>query len=269
MSTATHNKKILSDEDDDSDDMGSNKPQTKPNKKRKRNAIKRFDDEQHATNTNTATAAIASKDTPQLEDNDDTDDKEKKKIKREKKTKPKATPKKKAPLDLDRQCGVLIAPLMNPCTRSLTCKIHAMGAKRAVEGRTQPFNELLAAYQKKGIGRPQVPAGSTSSQASQHAHQQKSSSGKANIHKQQQQQQAIDDDSSNNAAIDSDEETETIRMAIEQNRPNPLGCRQVYYVRRKREYHKLRDILLEAITPKVNPSTSTASTTTNTTTTST
>lgn len=44
---------------------------------------------------------------------------------------------------------------MNPCTRSLTCKIHAMGAKRAVEGRTQPFNELLAAYQKKGIGRPQ------------------------------------------------------------------------------------------------------------------
>lgn len=60
-----------------------------------------------------------------------------------------------APLDLDRQCGVLIAPLMNPCTRSLTCKIHAMGAKRAVEGRTQPFNELLAAYQKKGIGRPQ------------------------------------------------------------------------------------------------------------------
>jgi hypothetical protein len=30
-----------------------------------------------------------------------------------------------------------------------------MGAKRAVEGRSQPFNELLAAYQKKGIGRPQ------------------------------------------------------------------------------------------------------------------
>lgn len=60
-----------------------------------------------------------------------------------------------APLDLDRQCGVLISPNNNPCMRSLTCKIHAMGAKRAVEGRTHPFNELLAAYQKKGIGRPQ------------------------------------------------------------------------------------------------------------------
>ncbi|KAG1081136.1 hypothetical protein G6F42_023062 [Rhizopus arrhizus] len=131
-----------------------------------------------------------------------------------------------------------------------------MGAKRAVEGRTQPFNELLAAYQKKGIGRPQVPAGGTSNQASQHAQQQKAVSSKLNTHK---QQQAIDDDHSNNAAIDSDEETETIRMAIEQNRPHPLGCRQVYYVRRKREYHKLRDILLEAITPKVNPSTATTS----------
>lgn len=50
--------------------------------------------------------------------------------------------------------------------------------------------------------------------------------------------------------IDSDEETEHVRMAIEQSRPWPLGKKQVYYARRKREYHKLRDILLEAITPK-------------------
>jgi hypothetical protein len=183
-----------------------------------------------------------------------------------------------------------------------------MGAKRAVEGRTQPFNELLAAYQKKGIGRPQgifvnymifsgknlnyyfvVPVGAVGSknnQTSQHGHQQsqqqkllstksnvnqqqqKSLSTKSNVNQQQQQQQqqqqnAVEDDNTNITAIDSDEETENVRMAIEQNRPNPLGCRQVYYVRRKREYHKLRDILLEAITPKVNPSTSTTSTTNN------
>lgn len=56
---------------------------------------------------------------------------------------------------MDRQCGVIITPNNHPCTRSLTCKIHAMGAKRSVEGRSQPFNDLLAAYQKKGIGRPQ------------------------------------------------------------------------------------------------------------------
>jgi hypothetical protein len=29
-----------------------------------------------------------------------------------------------------------------------------MGAKRAVEGRSQPYDVLLAAYQKKSIGRP-------------------------------------------------------------------------------------------------------------------
>lgn len=30
-----------------------------------------------------------------------------------------------------------------------------MGAKRAVAGRSQPYDLLLAAYQKKAIGRPQ------------------------------------------------------------------------------------------------------------------
>jgi SCA7, zinc-binding domain len=30
-----------------------------------------------------------------------------------------------------------------------------MGAKRAVVGRSQPYDVLLAAYQKKSIGRPQ------------------------------------------------------------------------------------------------------------------
>lgn len=41
-----------------------------------------------------------------------------------------------------------------PCTRSLTCKSHSMGAKRSVDGRSQPYDVLLAAYQKKSIGRP-------------------------------------------------------------------------------------------------------------------
>lgn len=52
--------------------------------------------------------------------------------------------------------------------------------------------------------------------------------------------------------IDSDEETENVRMAIEQSKPIPLGTKQLFYVRRKRKYFKLRDILLEAITPKQN-----------------
>lgn len=59
-----------------------------------------------------------------------------------------------APLDLDKQCGVIQGQNNLPCTRSLTCKSHSMGAKRAVEGRSQPYDVLLQAYQKKSIGRP-------------------------------------------------------------------------------------------------------------------
>lgn len=43
---------------------------------------------------------------------------------------------------LDTHCAV---PLESgePCTRSLTCKIHGVGKKRAVPGRSQPFDSLL------------------------------------------------------------------------------------------------------------------------------
>lgn len=53
--------------------------------------------------------------------------------------------------------------------------------------------------------------------------------------------------------IDSDEETESVRVAIEQTKPIPLGTKQLFYVGRKRKYYKLRDILLDAITPKDSP----------------
>lgn len=51
-------------------------------------------------------------------------------------------------IDLEKQCGVLL-PNGNLCSRSLTCKSHSMGAKRAVPGRSQPYDILLAHYQKK------------------------------------------------------------------------------------------------------------------------
>ena len=63
-------------------------------------------------------------------------------------------PKVKAPVDVEKQCGV---PLEKGgmCARSLTCKSHAMGAKRAVAGRSMPYDILLAAYQKKNQARQQ------------------------------------------------------------------------------------------------------------------
>ena len=67
--------------------------------------------------------------------------------------KPKA-PKPKGPVDVERQCGV-ITPNGVPCARSLTCKSHSMGAKRAVPGRSLPYDMLLAAYQKKNQAKQQ------------------------------------------------------------------------------------------------------------------
>jgi hypothetical protein len=52
--------------------------------------------------------------------------------------------KPKTPVDLERQCGVLL-PNGQPCARSLTCKSHTVTAKRAVLGRSTNFDTLLAA----------------------------------------------------------------------------------------------------------------------------
>ena len=81
-------------------------------------------------------------------------DKEPKK-KKLKKDEPKIkVPKPKGPVDVEKQCGV---PLPNgaQCARSLTCKSHSMGAKRAVPGRSLPYDMLLQAYQKKNQAKQQ------------------------------------------------------------------------------------------------------------------
>ncbi|GJJ11111.1 hypothetical protein Clacol_005342 [Clathrus columnatus] len=48
----------------------------------------------------------------------------------------------KGPIDYDRQCGVINDKGL-PCSRSLTCKSHSMGAKRAVGGRSRLYDDLL------------------------------------------------------------------------------------------------------------------------------
>lgn len=75
----------------------------------------------------------------------------KKKKKEEVKAK---TGKPKGPVDVEKQCGVLL-PDGKQCARSLTCKSHSMGAKRAVPGRSLPYDMLLAQYQKKNQAKQQ------------------------------------------------------------------------------------------------------------------
>uniref|UniRef100_A0A1B6KLG6 SCA7 domain-containing protein n=1 Tax=Graphocephala atropunctata TaxID=36148 RepID=A0A1B6KLG6_9HEMI len=55
----------------------------------------------------------------------------------------KHAPIKKREYDPDKHCGVVTAETMKPCTWSLTCKSHPMSLRRAVTGRSKPFDQLL------------------------------------------------------------------------------------------------------------------------------
>lgn len=48
--------------------------------------------------------------------------------------------------DPNKHCGVLMVETLKPCTRSLTCKAHALSLRRTVEGRAKPFDTLLAEH---------------------------------------------------------------------------------------------------------------------------
>ncbi|WWC72211.1 uncharacterized protein I206_106173 [Kwoniella pini CBS 10737] len=52
------------------------------------------------------------------------------------------------PINLDKQCGVINDKSL-PCARSLTCKTHTVGAKRAVQGRTRPYDELYLEWMRE------------------------------------------------------------------------------------------------------------------------
>jgi len=71
--------------------------------------------------------------------------------KKQRKTSTKATdrrslPSKERELDLEKHCAVWIADVNKACTRSLTCKAHSLTLRRAVQGRSRPFDELLAEH---------------------------------------------------------------------------------------------------------------------------
>jgi len=76
-------------------------------------------------------------------DGDDVDDPSEPSKKKTKVTKGRT----KGPVDYDKQCGVINDKGL-PCSRSLTCKAHSMGAKRAVQGRSKPYDELLLEWNR-------------------------------------------------------------------------------------------------------------------------
>ena len=134
--------------------------------------------------------------------------------------KAKATAKPKGPVDVEKQCGV---PLANGamCARSLTCKSHAMGAKRAVPGRSLPYDKLLAQYQKKNQAKQQKAALASAA--------------------------PLADDLRDAGPVDSDEERNAVMAALLRAAPRPLDVRPRVSVRARYSNVRLREMLAGAM----------------------
>ncbi|CAG8445993.1 4269_t:CDS:2 [Acaulospora colombiana] len=134
----------------------------------------------------------------------------KQKPKKEEKKK-KTTGRNKGPVDLDKHCGVIAPPSNTPCTRSLTCKSHSVALKRAVQGRSQLYDLLLAQYQKKSIGRPQ-------------------NNGVANKQENGKKDGKNELSEKDEGPIDSEQEVDSVMEALMCSKPQPIVTRQDSYV---------------------------------------
>jgi SAGA-associated factor 73 len=138
-----------------------------------------------------------------------------------KKKKEKSTPKEKPPVDVEKQCGV---PLPNGdlCARSLTCKSHSMGAKRAVQGRSQPYDVLLASYQKKN----QVKLATLSAQ------------------------NALDEENEafKDEVVDDNEEFAQVMAGVQRSYPVPVEQKVVMPTRLKNDFFRMREMLIGTLT---------------------
>lgn len=140
--------------------------------------------------------------------------------KKKKKDEPKAKPAKtKGPVDVERQCGVLL-PNGGYCARSLTCKSHSMGLKRAVPGRSLPYDMLLNQYQKKNQAKQQRAAIDANA--------------------------PLPEDLEPSGAVDSDEEKEQIMAALTRYRPRPTATFTHVSQRSKYQYIRMKDMLRSA-----------------------
>jgi SAGA-associated factor 73 len=122
-------------------------------------------------------------------------------------------------VDVERQCGVLDPEKGTMCARSLTCKSHSMSAKRAVPGRSQPYDTLLSQWQRKNQAKT------------------------ATTQKTAVLQEAED--------VDSEEEVRLVMQGVAKRYARPMEQRCIVGVRRKirgmRMYEGLRGALLGAV----------------------
>jgi hypothetical protein len=142
------------------------------------------------------------------------------------KDKQRPIPKTKLPVDVEKQCGV---PLPNGilCARSLTCKTHSMGAKRAVLGRSAPYDVLLTQYQRKN----QVKMASLSTA----------------------QQLADENEALGGAPVDPEEEVRHVMDGVRKTYVAPLDRAIIFPTRLKSQFFRMREMFASALLPKGSP----------------
>jgi SAGA-associated factor 73 len=173
-------------------------------------------------------------------DADDDKEKEPKKKKKKEEPKPKV-PKPKGPVDVEKQCGVTLANGMQ-CARSLTCKSHSMGAKRAVPGRSLPYDMLLQAYQKKNQARQQ----SKRLEAvllCRYPFLSRHRANRLRVEAAIDANAPLQDDYDNNGPVDSDEERDAVMAAISRSCPRPLVTHTLVPTRKKYQYVRMKEML--------------------------
>lgn len=144
------------------------------------------------------------------------------------KPKKKAIPKNKGPVDVEKQCGVAL-PGGGLCARSLTCKTHSMGAKRAVPGRSASYDVLLAAYQHKNQVKIAGQAAKLQAEKDEMLH-------------------------GGSATLDSDEETHQVLAGVQRSFPLPLERKNLVSTRIRSNFLRMREMFAGAILPRITNS---------------
>lgn len=176
------------------------------------------EDEEGAKKTASKSGGLTASKKRKAADEGDESVPKKKKKKDEPKTK---APRPKAPVDVEKQCGVEL-PQGGQCARSLTCKSHSMGAKRAVPGRSAPYDKLLLDYQRKNQAKLQKAAFDANAPNP-------------------------DDDNLPSGPVDSEEEKDAVMQAISRS----WGSKPIYQavhvpLREKYQYNRMKGMLQSA-----------------------
>ena len=180
------------------------------------------EDEDEEEGKKTLTGSKKRKAADEAERGDNTGGPAKKKKKKDNDSKPKAS-RPKAPVDVEKQCGVEL-PQGGQCARSLTCKSHSMGAKRAVPGRSAPYDKLLMEYQRKNQAKLQKAAFEASGQG------------------------AEEDENLPSGPVDEEEERDAVMASIGRSWGGiPIWQPTVVPLREKYQHNRIRGMLQSAL----------------------